>query len=133
MPSPLPSGGTTCPASPSTAASLVGLCPITSAPPSPRTPPPPRPRPPPTPPRPPLDEVGVDCPRGTRVRALPGCLGRLPPPVLDRGQQTSRHGDGDVVLAGGMPQDFQHLGSAGGTGGHECCIRRVQPFPADCL
>jgi hypothetical protein len=37
------------------------------------------------------------------------------------------------VLAGCVPQDFQHLGGACHAGGNECGVGRVQPVPADHL
>ncbi len=77
--------------------------------------------------------VRVDGPDGIQVCALPRRLGRVPPAVLHRGPQPRRRGDRHVVLAGRVPQDFQHLGGARRAGGHERGVGRVQPVPADHL
>jgi len=58
-----------------------------------------------------------------QVRALARCLGRLPPAILDRRPQPRRRRDRYFVLSGGMPQDFQHLGSACRPGGNERRVR----------
>ena len=129
-PSPLPNGGTSCPVRPSTAASLVGLWPTHRRRPSPgscaKTPRSAAPR----------TTVslstssGSSCAHRLEVSATAG-LARLAPAVLDDGAEAGFHAHRHLLLPGRGAQCGHHLVSAGGSGGDEQCVRRVQTGTAD--
>lgn len=123
------SGATSSPVRPSTAASLVGLCPTTSA-------------------RPPLgksrhhspqrateqpgvvlDQVGVHLAHPLEAGALAGRPGSLAPPVLHHGAQPAHLGHGHVDLPCGATQDGDHPRGTRGAAADERGIRGGQSPP----